>query len=244
MKRVLVILGLVGIVAVNVVAQDDDERNQPPPKRDYTNPCVHDKATEDYGFHEDLAPLEETAQVDLKSLLAEKPPGRVNGVTLRIAAKQVVAKDANQIVVEWAVTYTGPRSSLVMLKPCLSQCNLYGGTRLALYAVGRDGKAYRVTFRSPVPLGELIGPIWPVKECYLTVPAGRTTSGSIRVSTEQFRRRLLENHLDQFDLDRQVIPKLYVKLYHEPMYRGKEHDLDAWTGKLESNVAPLKLSQW
>lgn len=240
MKPMLVGLGLLGVVA-GLLPAAGTKPDEPAAQ----SACTDDRATGYQG--KALTPLEGGhSEFHREGLLERKPP-TPNGIALRIKAKQVIAKGSNQIVVDWTVSYSGSRSPLIMLKPCLSQCHRNGNTMLAILAAGKDNKKpwvlYCVWFRSPVTSFWLM-PVWPApgKDCYLTAKPGHPAKGSLRVSTEQVRRHLLKRRPEAFD--REVVPKAYVKLYHEPTERGEEYGLDAWTGELESNIVPLKLSQW
>lgn len=233
MKPLLVGLGLLG-AAAGLMPAAGIERDEPATP----STCINDQPTDRQG--NELIPWGTVVECDLGIIRESECPSQ-NGIALRIKAKQVLVKGSNQIVVDWKVTYNGPRSPLVMLKPCLRGCHRNGDTMLAIYVVGTDGEAHRVWFCSPAKSFWLM-PAAPGPGCYLAARPGQPASGCLRVSTEQVRRHLLKHRPKAFD--KKLTPKAYAKLYHEPTERGEEYGLDAWTGQLESNLVPLKLERW
>ena len=163
-----------------------------------------------------------------------------NGVRLRATkAEMMMEKDQAMMRLHWAIDYEGERWPLVILTPSLRNPTK-GQTHVGLLAAGKDGKAYRWTKVSPTPPPDFSSPFPKLqKEWFTRIEKGKgTAEGTIELSLSRFKQLLLKERPAQFD--ERKAPAIYVWLEHEPVERGRELELDAWTGF--SMAAPVKLA--
>jgi hypothetical protein len=185
---------------------------------------------------------DELQQFDLKTLAEHAEPGPVNGITLRIKAKQELVDDFDTIHVDWMIEYTGPRAPVAILRPSLTETRNNATTELMIFAAGKNGETYGYGLRNPVEPFAVLGSAGSGRKSFLKIPKHQSDGDKFVVDTAQIRRHLRRRKPEEFDPEKP--PKLYMKLHFSTDDRGEAHNLDAWTGKLESNLVPVPLSEW
>ena len=181
------------------------------------------------------------AQFDLKSMLKAEAPEPVNGVTCRITAKPLPEKEPVKVRVEWEITYTGPRSPLIILKPSLESATSPFETHISFFAVGKDENCYRASF--PNVLSQIIGPGDYSKDRFITIKRKETGKGFIDVAIDDIRNVYCENEPNNFNLF-ELPNKFYVNLRLAPLSHGLTSGLDAWTGNYSSDLSAFQLTSW
>ena len=214
-----------------------------------------------------LALLEQLAAKSVSSV-------KENGVELAIKVKGVPNKESTDIEFAWTLTYTGPRSPLIILQPSLTLTS--GATGLIFYAVPK-GKDYGVPFH-------LFGSFeMPGYEGYVQDPYGIQTpvlpvirfeagmGNLINLEALRFRTRTkdwwitvpagkkgegvitvsgakMREHFLTFYLDEfdaKEPPRLFVEFVFGPRDRGGDFNFDAWTGDLNVPInAVPALKKW
>lgn len=181
-----------------------------------------------------------------------------NGVKLAIKAKPVANGKFTDIQVAWTITYTGPRSPLIIVQPTLELPTAQ--TTVSIWAFPQ-GKNYGLPFVAITPIG------WPVpgmpnflrvpgkvtelqspfsgnglsggqmfrkKDFFVRIAKGKIAKGMLIISGQELKEILLKTLPDDFDSKKP--PRLFMEVIHDVSYRGEAWNLDAWTGKL---VVPL-----
>lgn len=161
---------------------------------------------------------------------------RENGVQLKATVEVRETNGEAEILLHWAIDYDGPRPPLVILKPTLEPA-LSAQCAVIFYPFWADGKDYPVPSHWPTPdKSAQIG-----KEHFLTLRAGEVGRGTLRVMASRLREELRKRWPDQ--LVKSAPPWLYVRLHHDPTVRGERHDLDAWTGSLQTELITVPLAK-
>jgi hypothetical protein len=160
---------------------------------------------------------------------------RYNGALLSIAAEHVRDREKDLLRVKWAIDYDGPRRPFTVLAPTLT-LPTGGGTYLAVNCDDRAGAATQLNVSSPPGRS---GIWYPGPKAFATSAAGKPLTGTLDIQLTE---------LDKLAEGRDIPPlavgvTVYVQLHHYTPYRGGEAglSLDAWTGKLWSNVVAVTL---
>ena len=162
---------------------------------------------------------------------------RVNGVLLSGETGAVGA----ELKIKWALDYTGKRQPLTILQTTLTFAT-NGQTVLLIYAIGKDGKLYDVSFPSPSWPGFYFSP----KERYVTAAKGKKTTGELSVKVAEIKAKFKKQYPKQFGDDPPAAIAWQVE--HKPHDRGVAFDLDAWTVEaavpLASQFTAFTLKKW
>ena len=186
------------------------------------------------------APDEKLRTSDLEMLLRFPPPKPENGLTLRINSMLKPARNPDTIAIEWEFKYTGPRQPLTIMKPSLTVSNQPRDTEVLIYSKGKSGEYYRTDFYNPGWPAE--DPYYPKKTCFVTVPKNEIATGKIDIAIEDIKKKLLIGTQNEFtDM---VAPEMFAWMHYYARFRGEKHILDAWTGRLESDLIPIRLDKW
>lgn len=209
------------------------------------------------------------SKVSLTEIAAEASEGttsvKKNGVKLAIKVKTVSKKDTTDIEVGWTLSYSGPRSPLIIVKPTFLLPT--GQTKVTFFAFAK-GKEYGFPFTMMSPqevllpsgrflltpyLEEKVLPIHPelsaykpmlrTKDWFISIPKGKSVQGKLVISGKEFKKHLMRLYPGEFDS--KTPPRLFLELTHDAKDRGEDYGLDAWTGELvlPCNKVP-ELSQW
>jgi len=213
----------------------------------------------------------EISKVSLTMLEQESAKGvlsaKKNGVALAIKLKGAAEPERTDLEITWTLTYTGPRSPLIIVQPSLHHTS--GATMAILYAVPK-GKDFGLPFvvhgpiemdgfvidafgdKIALPKFKGIGTLPPLdrfkmrtrtKDWFVTVAAGKSAHGVLTISASKLKEALLSKYPGQFDPKEP--PRLFVDLVFNPIDRGEDFDFDAWVGELNIpiNAVPA-LSKW
>jgi hypothetical protein len=176
----------------------------------------------------------------------EEQTVRKNGVIFAVSTK--VTGHGERIDLHWELTYNGPRSRLIVVKPALDIPT--GGQMGVVFWAAVLGRDYAFTYglfsalEFEKPLAPLSGifPCFPrlrtSKDWFLSIPAGQSVRGSITFAVKQFKDYFLRVCPEHYFRDR--APQFYVQVHYTPVDRGEEFNLDAWTGDL-TPVAALRV---
>jgi hypothetical protein len=186
-------------------------------------------------------PSEEVHGFDLAGQLEEGPPPPVNGLTIRLAGKPMTRTNTELIQVRWTIRYTGPRPPIYIKRPDISRGFGEREAELMFFAVGKSGDAYGLGYRNLPDIFVVVPPLYR-KEAFVFVPAGGSASGTFYIAVATLRDDLIRSKPDEFDRNRP--PKLYAKLYLKSFDRGELDELDAWTGRVSSDIVPIPLTKW
>jgi len=195
-------------------------------------------ATNSFADGPDIKPRE----VALGSLLDETDRPPTNGVQLKTTKAEVVERDKNAILrVHWVIEYSGKRWPLVILEPSMTR-KTNGQTRITFFAKGKSGKSYALTAWSEQTIGEL-DVARPELDWFLEVrkETGKA-KGVMEFDLGQAKDRFVQGQPKEFSAD--IIPELYVRMQHWPRDRGRDLDLDAWTGPLIARPIKVSAKNW
>jgi len=163
-------------------------------------------------------------------------PARSNGVELALKVKTVQTADGTNLAITWTLKYDGPRPPLNILRPSIERNNT--ATTISAYAVGNNfgyGRMQIFAFGDPTR--------FPTKESFITIPAGKSASGTITFPVMMIKKRFLEAYPTEFDA--RTPAKLFVTISHHPLDRGEHFALDAWTGNLDAGIVSVPaLKKW
>jgi hypothetical protein len=179
---------------------------------------------------------------DLATLREMDKPVKVNGVTLTIEARQLLSDRSDRIYVRWLLHYSGKRWPFVILEPTLTR-NTVEQTHLFIYATGKGGETYAMEHYSPSgePL-DATGESTRSKPDWFVKVNRSAAAGSFEIPTSDVKRFFSKKLPQEFPDN--MRPRIHVRLYHYPTDRGEKFNLDAWTGRLDSNVVEIELKEW
>ncbi|MEQ8785246.1 MAG: hypothetical protein RIC55_03070 [Pirellulaceae bacterium] len=170
---------------------------------------------------------------------------RVNGARLRITvdgkgkldpATTAPLDPGPPVAVHWSIDYDGPRPPLTILKPTLKPAG-HAQTRLVFFLIAADGEGYPVTIAASPP--NIPGIFLSDKDDFVTIEPKETARGAITVSWSRVWTAAQDRWPGQFAAgDPRAV---YVQLRHGPTDRAEHLGLDAWTGQLQTELAPAPL---
>lgn len=172
---------------------------------------------------------------------------RVNGVKLDATVEVIRAEDSakkdrrknasveHKIAFHWTLDYDGPRQPLIILTPSL-ELPTSRQTWINFHALGSDSKSVILPFFSLLPRHPVrIDPAF-----FTTIPQGKKATGTIEVSGSSLLEALHSERATK------VVPfpprAILARLRHEPFDRGRDHNLDAWTGFLQTKFLRIPLN--
>lgn len=189
---------------------------------------------------EDKAPTSEIKDEDLFKIDRiidnyKKYAGRKNGVLLQAKA-EVKKEGAVVLLIHWSIDYAGPRFPLHILEPSLN-VGSYNQTYLLFFPVDDKGISHPVAIHP----GVHDGPSMASKEAFLSVKRGEVARGTIELPLTTVKNAVRLKHPEVFSKFAPL--QLYVQLRHTPYERGDTWGLDAWTGKLQSELLRIPLER-
>ena len=178
----------------------------------------------------------------IENALKAKPS---NGMSLQIELTYEPGdkpKD-DAIVFEWALGYTGKSLPRTIVKPSLfNRVSTKEELQVWFLAEGQDGIVYWISYKNYDFLAEneLGGEPTRAKDEFVTIQDDKSTSkGKLKIPLEMLLRDLNEIAPKQFDHDK--CPYMHASLVFQPEDRGEFYNMDAWTGRLHSNVGILSV---
>jgi hypothetical protein len=191
------------------------------------------------------APGEEPPSEHVRKLIEGYRHGavRVNGALLRITADEKGERDpaapfdlGPSVAVHWSIDYDGPRPPLTILKPTLGPAG-YDQTLLLFFLIADDGKDYPVPIPASPP--NIPGIFFTGAADFATVKEKEVARGTLSISWQRVLAAAREKWPARFA---ESGPRsAYVQLRHAPTDRAEHLRLDAWTGRLQTELVPVPL---
>lgn len=169
-----------------------------------------------------------------------------NGLVVDSAARVGRWWGEDAIIATWTMRYIGPRAPLIVERPSFGVSSNTEATVMSFGVKSRAGEHYYHWFQPPLPglaANRFAPGRWSTPDDFVRVPAGRTTSGVLVAKVAWLRDDLCRLLPKQFTPDRPPVEtRLYLRLH--PLDRGEAHNLDAWTGTVETNEVTIPLRKW
>lgn len=173
---------------------------------------------------------------------------RVNGVKLDATVEVVQSKEGEKkdrqktvhiqrkLLFHWTLDYDGPRQPLIILTPSLT-LPTNRQTRIDFHAFGADSNNVVESFSS-VWLRDAVR-IDP--SFFTTVPMGKKGTGTIEISAAALQETLRKDRVTR------LVPYpprvILARLRHEPNVRGRDDNLDAWTGFVQTKLFRIAFTE-
>jgi hypothetical protein len=162
--------------------------------------------------------------------------GRKNGLLLQATINVEKVKGGANARIVWTLDYNGPRPPLTILQPTVSAATSRQ-TEVTFFAEGKHGRVYEYSIASPVPPN-----ILPIgKGLFLIQQKGKPLTGVIEIPITKIREGYIKAWPSVFGKNP---PKIQVQLCHKPRERGVEHNMDAWTGEVWTQMLEVRLKNW
>ncbi|MCI0699597.1 MAG: hypothetical protein L0241_00730 [Planctomycetia bacterium] len=187
----------------------------------------------------------------LKQQKKAKKKLKVNGVEMDVTVETIHKNNkATDFEFTWTLTYTGPRSPLIILEPSLTHPSM-GQTYVRFFAFPKDAKQGRAaahispTYWDLQKPGEFPPKLEDLRKQwkFVTIEKGKSATGTTTFPVETLKKRLLTEYPKEFVAD--TPPELWVKFFHRPSDRAEFKSLDAWTGELWTPILTVpELKGW